>query len=184
VLKWCRSRQPVIVTESLRFVRDSRTCCSDCCYLQFFQTSTSSSAPGTIFVRFGVIYADGDGCRNRLVARLQLLPTSRRLAQRHGVARQRLCIGRCLGRDHGDAELLAPDAARLSDLHGVRQRDRLPQHLPGEGAAHCHQLLHRVAGDRRHHGRHSRYAASCLRRGSSSPCLVHRCNWSSSFAAA
>ena len=37
--------------------------------------------------------------------------------------------------------------------------------LHGTRSAHGHQLLHRLAGDRRHHGRHSRHAAGRLRRG-------------------
>jgi len=100
------------------------------------------------------------------VAGLQLLRATRSIAQRHAVAGQRVSVSsRGLGRRRRDSELLVPATARLPDVHGVRQRPRLSQRLPREGAAHRHQLLHIVAGNRRHHGRYSRHAAGCLRRG-------------------
>jgi len=114
---------------------------------------------------------------NWLVARPQHIAASRRLAQRHRVARQQwVCIiSRCLGWHLGESELLVSLAARLSYLHGIRQHTRLPQCLPGESPPHCHQLLHLVTGSRRHHGRYPCHAARCLCRGSYLLCSLLLC---------
>ena len=56
-------------------------------------------------------------------------------------------------------------APRLPGDDRLRQCSRLPQRLPWTQSAHRYQLLHRVTGRRRHHGRHTRHAFRRLCRG-------------------
>jgi hypothetical protein len=56
-------------------------------------------------------------------------------------------------------------AAHLSRRYARRQRPRLPQCLHGAFTSHGNQLLHRVSGHRRHHGRHLGHAVRCVQRG-------------------
>jgi len=63
------------------------------------------------------------------------------------------------------AALLDAGAGRHPGADAVRQRAGRAQRVPRGGAADRHQLLHRVAGRRRHHGRRPSHAARRLRRG-------------------